>query len=171
MPSLLRALDVDRDTAALHQIYSDEESARYLAQPATSSLEETHALLSSWTKGWEANSWAITDGQSSDALGRVSTYGGDMNVWEIGVILHPSARRRGLARQATAEALDITFERDGARRIFADIDPDNIASIRLFESLGFKLEGHMRESYETHIGVRDALIYGLLRTDPLPWRA
>lgn len=171
MPSLLRALDVERDTPALHAIYGDEDSARYLAQPATASIDETRALLSGWTKGWEANSWAITDGQSDKAIGRVATYGGDMSVWEIGIQLHPAARGRGLARQATAEALDITFERDGARRIFADIDPDNATSIRLFESLGFKLEGHMRESYETHIGVRDALIYGLLRTDSHPWQA
>ncbi|MNC99893.1 hypothetical protein D3C83_183340 [compost metagenome] len=62
------------------------------------------------------------------------------------------------------------FEKKGARRIVADIDPDNRTSIRTFERLGFKLEGRLRSEWEMHIGIRDSLIYGLLRDDPRPWR-
>ncbi|CAC9895080.1 unnamed protein product [Aureobasidium pullulans] len=32
----------------------------------------------------------------------------------------------------------------------------------LVAPLGFKLEGHLRAEWETHIGVRDSLIFGLL---------
>ena len=62
------------------------------------------------------------------------------------------------------------FDTLGARRITADIDPDNQASIRVFERLGFTLEARLRGEWEMHIGVRDSLIYGLLRDDPRPWR-
>jgi len=57
------------------------------------------------------------------------------------------------------------FDTLGLRRLYADIDPDNTASIRLVEALGFQLEGRLREAWETHIGVRDSLIYGLTRSD------
>lgn len=41
-------------------------------------------------------------------------------------------------------------------------------SIRLVERLSFRLEGRLRAEWETHIGVRDTLIYGLLKDE---WRA
>ena len=62
------------------------------------------------------------------------------------------------------------FDRRGVRRIMADVDPDNIPSVRVFEKLGFGYEGRLRGEWETHLGIRDSLIYGLLREDPRPWR-
>jgi RimJ/RimL family protein N-acetyltransferase len=82
----------------------------------------------------------------------------------------PAARGRNLAARALAVALDDAFDRKNARRIVADIDPDNAASIRTFEKLGFTLEARLRGEWEMHIGIRDSLIYGLLRDDPRPWR-
>ncbi len=52
----------------------------------------------------------------------------------------------------------------------ADVDPDNTASARVFEKLGFQLEGRLRGEWDVHIGIRDSLIFGLLRDDPRPWR-
>ena len=40
-----------------------------------------------------------------------------------------------------------------------------IESIALLERLGFQYEGRLRGERETHIGVRDSLIYGLLRDE------
>ena len=85
-------------------------------------------------------------------------------------MIAPSARGRNLAVRALALALEEAFETLGARRIMADIDPDNHLSIRVFERLGFVLEGRLRGEWDVHIGIRDSLIYGLLRDDPRPWR-
>ena len=76
----------------------------------------------------------------------------------------------GLAVKALSIAIDSVFERKAARRIFADIDPDNVSSIRTFERLGFAYEGCLRGAWETHIGIRDSMIYGLLRDDARPWK-
>ncbi len=83
----------------------------------------------------------------------------------------PAARGKNLAARALAQAIDYVFDVKGARRIFADIDPDNIASIRTFEKLGFRHEGVLRGNWETHIGVRDSVMLGLLRDDPRTWRS
>lgn len=56
---------------------------------------------------------------------------------------------------------------EGQRRVFADTDPENRASRALLERLGFALEGVLRAEWETHIGVRDTALYGLLARE---WR-
>jgi RimJ/RimL family protein N-acetyltransferase len=65
-----------------------------------------------------------------------------------------------------ARLIDVLFE-EGHRRVWADTDPDNAASNRLLERLGFTLDGRLRGEWHTHLGVRDALIWGLLRDE---WR-
>ncbi len=64
--------------------------------------------------------------------------------------------------------IDYGFGALGLRRIYADTDPDNAGSNRLLEHLGFTGEGRLRAEWETHIGVRDSLIWGLLADE---WRA
>ena len=61
--------------------------------------------------------------------------------------------------------LDQLLVAEGQRRVFADTDPDNRFSIGLLQKLGFQLEGHLRAEWETHIGVRDTLLFGLLRDE------
>jgi RimJ/RimL family protein N-acetyltransferase len=168
---VLRPLDPDRDGAALHAILGDEESCRYLARPAFTSVAETVAQLKAWAGPDDNTSWAVVESPDGPALGRVSLYTHGRDIWEAACMIVPAARGRHLAARALAEAIDTVFDTKGARRIFADCDPDNIASIRTFEKLGFRREGLLRGTWETHLGVRDSVILGLLRDDPRPWRA
>lgn len=168
--SILRPLDPVRDGAALHAIFGDEESCTYLAGPASGTIEATIAQLTRWTERSADTSWAVIDEVDGPALGRISLFTHGRDIWEAACMIVPAARGRNLAARALAEAIDIVFDTKGARRIFADCDPDNIASIRTFEKLGFRREGLLRGNWETHIGVRDSVILGLLNDDPRPWR-
>ena len=168
---ILRPLDPQHDGPALHAIFGDAGSCRYMTHAPFVTVEETIAHLVEWTKGCEDTSWAIAATTEGPALGRVSIYPrGRNNVWDAACMVAPAARGRGLAVRALALAIDHVFEHKGGRRIVADIDPDNATSIRTFQRLGFKLEGRLRGEWEMHIGVRDSLIYGLLHDDPRPWR-
>ena len=161
--SLLRRLDPERDSLSLHQIYGDTDSCRYLLGPAQTSVEETLALLRDWTSGTEDTSWAIVEAPDGDALGRISLIPRlDGDVWEAAVMLRPDARGRALALRGMREALAFIFEEKKARRVFADIDPDNLPCIRLFERLDFEREGYHRAMYKTHLGIRDAIIMAKL---------
>jgi ribosomal-protein-alanine N-acetyltransferase len=93
---------------------------------------------------------------------------GKPDVKEIGYILRRDQWGTGIAREAVTRVIDHGFGEMGLRRIFADTDPENPGSIGLLERLGFQREGRLRGEWETHIGVRDSLIYGLLRDD---WKA
>jgi RimJ/RimL family protein N-acetyltransferase len=167
---ILRPLDPQRDGPSLHAIWGDEESCRFMTGAAFETAAETVAALEKWTTGFEDTSWAVADTAGGEALGRVAFFTAGRDVWQAACMIAPRARGHGLAARALAIGIDDVFDRKGARRIFADIDPENIASIRTFERLGFRHEGVLRAEWETHIGVRDSIIMGLTKFDARPWR-
>ncbi len=167
---ILRPLDPDRDGAALHAIFGDEESCAYMTGPAYKTVAETIENLKRWTAGVEDTSWSVVETEDGPSLGRISLFTRGRDVWEAACMIVPAARGKNLAARALAQGIDHVFDVKGARRIFADVDPDNIASLRVFERLGFQREGVLRGNWETHIGVRDSVIFGLLRDDPRTWR-
>lgn len=166
----IRSIDPVRDGPALHAVFGDAESCIYLNGPAFASVEETVEALSRWTVGVEDTSWAVMIEGSSDAVGRVCLFPHGRDVWEAACMIAPPARGRGLAAKALAPAIEDVFARKGARRIIADVDPDNAASLRTFERLGFQREGYFRANWKTHIGVRDSVMLALIDSDPRPWR-
>lgn len=170
-PIILRPLDPDRDGEALHAIFGDEESCRYMTGPAYKTVAETIANLKKWRTGVDEFSWAVCESANGPALGRISLFTRGRDVWEAACMIAPQARGKNLAARALADAIDFIFDEKQARRVFADVDPDNIASLRVFERLGFTREGVLRANWETHIGERDSVIFGLLRRDPRPWRS
>lgn len=115
--------------------------------------------------GWRR--WIVTRTGEDHAIGLVGAgekrQGG---VSEIGYLIACDAGGRGYAREAVAAVVDRLFA-EGQRRVCADTDPDNIASNHLLEALGFRRERLLRDEWETPIGVRDSVIWGLLRDD---WR-
>lgn len=170
-PIFLRPLDPDCDGEALHAIFGDEESCIYMTGPAHRTVAETIENLKKWTTGLEDASWAVCETEGGPALGRIALIARGRDIFEAACMIVPAARGKNLAARALSVVIDEAFENRGARRIFADVDPDNIASIRVFEKLGFQREGVLRANWKTHIGERDSVILGLLAGDPRPWRS
>lgn len=65
---------------------------------------------------------------------------------ELGVVLHPDAQGRGLATRALRLLIDHLFA-VGLHRITARVDPRNAPSLRLFDRLGMRREGHEVECF------------------------
>ena len=159
---ILRPRTVD-DAEALHPAFADPELMRYWSGPPHASVEETRADLGREAPEWRR--WAITLKGDDTAIGVVAA--GEKrqgNVTEIGYILTREQWGSGIAREAVSAVIDRIFA-EGQRRVFADTDPDNAASRAMLERLGFKLEALLRAEWETHLGVRDTTIYGLLREE------
>ncbi len=161
---VLRQIRAD-DAAALHPVLSDPEVMTWWSSGPHQSLAETaDYVASNAAEGEGVACWAITLGDDV-AIGWVILIDGKPAVKEIGYILHRDHWGRGIAREAVARVIDYGFAELKLRRIFADTDPENSGSIALLQRLGFQQEGHLRGEWETHIGVRDSLIYGLLRDE------
>jgi RimJ/RimL family protein N-acetyltransferase len=83
---------------------------------------------------------------------------------EVGYYLVPAARGRGAAsRVVTAVAVEL-FAR-GIARLEALIRPENAASIRVVERVGFTREGRLRSALRHNEARSDALMYSLLPAD------
>lgn len=150
---------------ALHAVYGDELGCRYLSRPPFASVDETRAQLEQYASQGSELSWVVE--QDGEVVGRVALIERRDGVLEAAVLVVPQVWGTGVATRALEPALTYGFSR-GAHRIQADIDPENIGSIRVFEKLGFQLEGHLRQTWRTHLGLRDSLMYALLSSDPRP---
>ena len=161
----LRPLSLD-DATDLLPALGDPDTMRYWSRGPMEDVADVRDYMTWNIAGTEVQCWAITRTTATDtALGWVVLIDDKPEVAEIGYILRPDARGAGLAREAVARITTYAFKDRGLRRLFADVDPDNTPSIHLLETLGFAFEGRLREAWQTHIGVRDSLIYARLASD------
>lgn len=162
---VLRPLQLD-DAAALYPALSDPDNMRYWSSGPLKDVAAVRDYICWNVAGEGVQTWAFALREAPDtALGWVALIDRREGTAEIGYIARPDCQGRGLAGEAVGAVVDHAFAGRGLRRVYADIDPDNTASIRLVERLGFRQEGRLRDAWETHIGIRDALIYGKTRRD------
>jgi len=153
------------DAEALFPTMADAEVMRWWSNPPFTQVEDLRAHFAEAHPDWRG--WAVTWRDDDRAIGFVAAGQRRPGVSEIGYLFDRATWGQGVAREALGALLDQLFV-ERQRRVFADIDPDNAPSIGLVERLGFTIEGRLRAEWETHIGIRDTLIYGLLRDE---WRA
>jgi [ribosomal protein S5]-alanine N-acetyltransferase len=114
----------------------------------------------------EGLSLAIADAGSGDALGTVvlmcRRHPGTV---EIGYWLIEHARGRRLASRAVALLARWALADAAIARIEALVEPENIASQRVLQRVGFRREGHLRSYLVFNERRADALIYSLLPGD------
>jgi RimJ/RimL family protein N-acetyltransferase len=158
--SRLRPLSIE-DAPALFPGFSDESLMRFWATPPHRSIADTEADIRSWLDGDGEAAWAIE--HDGAVVGRIGLYRIREGVSDVGVFLLREAQGRGLALAALHAIVEDGFTRLGLHRIGADIDPENAASIRLFERAGFACEGRLRGYWKTHTGIQDSLIYARTR--------
>jgi len=150
------------DAAALYPTLSDETQCLYLTRPAFKSEEELWAWLAE--PDWNGRTW-IAEGADGRVVARlVAVPGHEAGVEEIGYITCAGWQRQGVARECTEELVAHLFC-EGSRKLTAEVDIENVASVRLLEALGFVREAHLREHETTHAGLRDVYWYGMLATE------
>lgn len=148
------------DAEALFATMSDPVSMTWWSRAPFANLDELRADFA-LEKAGSWRTWAIAERGGDRAIGFVSAGQKRPGVSEVGYLLAREAQGRGIGREAVSAVLKQLFT-EGQRRIFADTDPDNRGSIALLKALGFRQEGHLRAEWQTHIGIRDTLLFGLL---------
>lgn len=165
---VLRPLEFS-DAEALYPALSDEANMRYWSRGPIESVEKVREYIRWNVDGPGVECFAVTrEAAQSDALGWVILMHKGEGQGEVGYILRPDAQGQGFAREAGQALMHHALHTRKLRRVYADVDPDNEASTRLLEDLGMQREGHLRATWETHLGVRDSYIYARLPTDPSP---
>lgn len=91
-------------------------------------------------------------------------------VAEVGYSLHPDHQGNGFATEAVGAVVDALLA-GGVHRVEAGVDPENVASRRLLERLGFEREGLARRAYRLRDHFVDDERWALLADDRARWLA
>jgi RimJ/RimL family protein N-acetyltransferase len=70
----------------------------------------------------------------------------DNRLAEIGITISPDEQQKGFARETMLGILEYLFSREDFHRVTEIVDAENVASIQLLKSLGFREEGHFIEN-------------------------
>jgi ribosomal-protein-alanine N-acetyltransferase len=168
---ILRSLTPD-DAGAVFRMMSDPQVIRYIGTPPMASFEKAvqrvERILANFEKH-EGICWALADRATGEYLG-------SCGYWrlmkphdraEIGYDLAPHAWGRGLAVEAAGSVLAFGFAQMGLHSVEAQIHPENTASRRVLEKLGFAQEGYFRQNFydEFEQQFTDTAVFSLLKSD------
>jgi ribosomal-protein-alanine N-acetyltransferase len=70
----------------------------------------------------------------------------DIRIAEIGITISHIEQKNGYAKEALVGILNFLFDIDDFHRVTEIVDVENVASIQLLKSIGFKKEGHFVEN-------------------------
>jgi RimJ/RimL family protein N-acetyltransferase len=164
------------DVPALFEIFGDPTVCRYWSRSPFSDLAEAAAYHREIVDLFESRSlfqWGIAEIESDHVIGTctLANLSDAHHRAEIGFALAHKAWGRGYVTEAINALITFGFETLNLHRIEADVDPRNLRSIAVLERAGFQREGYLRERYHLAGEVQDAVFYGLLRTDFVPFNA
>lgn len=161
-PRLVLRLPSAEDAEPLMEIHHDPLAIKYVVfgtAPGgiTAAWRNVAVMLGHWhLRGY--GQWTVIEKTNNEVIGRVGLW--HPEGWpgiDLGWIIRRSRWNQGFATEAARAALDWTWERVGTDHIISVIQPDNLASIRVAEKIGERLE--RRDS----MNGAEVLIYGIRR--------
>jgi [ribosomal protein S5]-alanine N-acetyltransferase len=159
------------DSQAIFKILADDEVTRYYDDDAFTDISQASDQIIAWENGFNNKRcirWGITRKADHDIIGTCGYYG--FHTWHmrasIGYELARPFWRQGIMTEALTNLIDFGFREMGLNRIDALVMPENSASIRLLEKLGFHNDGLLRE-YENwgDKGYVDLFVLSYLRKE------
>jgi ribosomal-protein-alanine N-acetyltransferase len=135
-----------RDLAGLHACFADQAAMRFWNFPACRTMAETEKVLR-WLRKraspYEYLAWAVCKRTDDRCIGMVNYHHRDARNRrpELGYIIAPKQQRNGFGAEAAQALFDYCSHELRVHRFEALIHPDNVASTRLAERLGFRCEG------------------------------
>lgn len=129
------------DFEDIYDIYSDEETLKYQCPLPIKSLEEakeyTEKIIEKAKKDENFFRWAVTRKDEEKVLGVCSLHK-EGEKTEIGYMLNKLYWRQNIMTEVLVNVIDFAENNLYINTIEASIHPQNIASIKLCEKLGFK---------------------------------
>nr|WP_314463147.1 GNAT family protein [uncultured Clostridium sp.] len=118
--------------------------------------------ISNKVGSWLQLAICIENGQM---IGDIGVHFFDDYQIEIGYTLSPEYQGRGYAVEAVNGIVNYIFTTLKKHRITASVDPDNLASIKLLEKIGFRKEAHFIKSFYMDNRWYDDCIYSILEDE------
>jgi len=171
-PRLVLREITDHDAEAVFEMESDPVAMRYWSRPPMRDPAEARAAVERAKGFFPAGTglrWSLCLRGDDWMLGQASLFNftEPSDRADIGYGLALRHWRKGYMHEALTAIIDYAFGPLGLRRLEADIDPRNVASLRALERLGFAREGFLRERWQVGDEISDTAFLGLLARE---WR-
>ena len=161
----------DTDVDAIVACCDDREVARWLPLPSPYTAADARSFLASAQEAGESGdslAFAIRDVTDGAYLGTIGLHFARCRAGEaeIGYIVGPRTRGKGVARRAVRLLADWALRTYGCRRVELLVQPGNVASCGAAEGAGAAFEGIRRNGLALRTGlVSDAAVYALTSRD------
>jgi len=166
----LRAVSAD-DTADILHLFSSFEVMRYIGRTPLTTPEQAAQRVAAYQMVFKEQTgiaWGITLREDSRLIGTFVLWNMDAahHRAEIGYLLTPEWWGQGIVSEAARAVLAFSFTIAGLHSLEAQTAPDNAASRRVLDKLGFVQEGYFRENFydPTTATFGDTVVYSLLKS-------
>lgn len=156
------------DLPALMRVNGSDEVTRFLPYATWNCQADADAWFDRMA-GVQASGTALqfvlVEKATQEVIGTclLFRYDEGSNRAELGYVLGRPRWGVGLMTEALHALVGHAFEGLGIRRLEAEVNPANAASVRVLERLGFTREGLLRQRWVTEGQAYDVAVYGLLR--------
>jgi [ribosomal protein S5]-alanine N-acetyltransferase len=165
---------IAEDAPVVFAIHGDAHAMRHYGTDPLAEPADAEKLIERFAS-WRAQPnpgvrWGLEVRSSGVLIGTCGLFGWnrDWRKCATGYELAPAARGQGFMHEALRAAFDWGFSQMQLNRIEAQIHPQNEASLKLVQKLGFAREGLLREVARWGGQFHDLLQLSLLRRD---WQA
>jgi [ribosomal protein S5]-alanine N-acetyltransferase len=147
------------DAEAMHRCFADSEAKRIETERAVRRFIDCTPSYYRY--------WAVADAKTDNCFGMVNYHDGHIRNKRvtIGYIIDPALQQKGFATEAVSAMINFCFGELHLHRVQAFIQPDNTASLKLVEKLGFRREGLLRDNLRVGQVWRDEILFALLEID------
>jgi RimJ/RimL family protein N-acetyltransferase len=151
------------DADLLYPLVAGKDVTDTLLWDGPGSLDEYRESLERFAASADRHNFAIVEGERPIGCIDVrpeNDFRGDLGLW-IGHDFHG----RGYGTEAVRLATRFAFERVGLAKLEATVFVGNVASRRVFEKNGFRLEGTIRRAVRKRGQLVDEWLFGILREE------
>jgi len=148
---------------------SEPENRRLTGTHGTASIDDTRIWLLSRVDQRDRADFAIIDSATGGFVGEVvlNEFSPEDASASFRIVLAgPGLYGRGYGSEATRMAIAYGFDTVGLHRISLEVFDFNPRAQRVYQKCGFRCEGRKRELLRDADGWHDAIIMGILVTDP-----
>ncbi len=154
------------DAEDLFELCRRPETSQFSMWSPHESIRETKEYISfrlSQARKNQCTFFVVEQKSTGRVIGTCSYVSIDENykVAEIGYSILSDVWNNGFGTEVASALTGFAFDRIGVQRVFARVLPENIASARVLEKLGFQYEGmHKKEFYYNGVA-SDVLIFAI----------
>ncbi len=162
---VLKPISIEQ-TNELHKIYSNKEVQKHTDNEITISENDTKNLIVFFNKK-AVNNTLIFLGIffKNKLIGTIKIYHINFkhSFASLGILLDKDYWHKGIMQEALIPFFDYYFNKLNFNRIEAQTFVENYAAIKLFEKLGFKNEGRLRQNFLILGKFEDSYLFSMLR--------